>query len=279
MSSKIAVAYRIYPGISKKPAYFSDDKRKMAELCFFSLIKALGNCEYHIWVILDNCPVSYEDIFTKHCLKEKLTFIHDKGIGNALTFEHQLNILLEQQFSDIIMFAEDDYFYLKNAVQEGVDFLQSRDDVDFVTLFDHKNYYDLPLHLIKGEKISHNDREWKTVNSTCLTFITRKKSIKDTLNIFLTYKQKNYDASIWLAITKLGVWSKALWREALRDKLHRLIIIKLFLFSPLRVLFGKSKQLWCPYPTLATHMESEDLAPEIDWQKEFQSASKAAGIE
>lgn len=279
MEKKIAIAYRIYPGISKKPAYFHNDKRKMSELCFASLMNSLGELDYHIWVILDKCPKDYESIFLKHCPKEKLTFIHDEGIGNALTFEHQIRILLEQDFSDSIMFAEDDYFYRFNAIHEGVEFLSEQPDAHFVTLFDHGNYYTLPLHAFKGESVAKGITTWRTVNSTCLTFLTTKEHVCDVKSVFLTYKKKNYDASIWLTITKLGLWSGALWKEVFRDSLHIRIVVKTFLFGVLHLILGKRKKLWCPYPSLSTHLEEKDLSPDVEWEILFRKTAKDIGLE
>lgn len=279
MEKKIAIAYRIYPGISKIPAYFPDDKRKMSELCFASFMNSLGNLHYHIWVILDKCPKDYEDIFLKHCSEEKLTFIHDKGIGNALTFEHQITILLEQDFSETIMFAEDDYFYLKDGIEEGIEFLNTGTDIHFITLFDHKNYYTLPFHAAKGESTVKEKTIWRTVNSTCLTFITTKQHLREAKSIFLTYKKKNYDASIWLAITKLGLWSGKLLKEVFRDSLHLKIVVKAFLFTLPHVVLGKRKKLWCPYPSLSTHIDEKDLSPDIDWNTHFSKCAKDIGLE
>lgn len=73
-----------------------------------------GGSEYHIWVLFDNCPNEYEAMCLRHCKAESMTFLHYKGIGNALTFEQQILILEQQHFSDNIMFAEDDYFYLRD---------------------------------------------------------------------------------------------------------------------------------------------------------------------
>ncbi len=37
-----------------------------------------------------------------------------------------------------------------------------------------------------------------------------------------------------------------------------------------QILFGKRWKLWCPIPSIATHMEKKSLAPVIDWDQIFQ---------
>ncbi|KKL91283.1 hypothetical protein LCGC14_1896270 [marine sediment metagenome] len=37
-----------------------------------------------------------------------------------------------------------------------------------------------------------------------------------------------------------------------------------------QVLFVKKWNLWCPIPSIATHMQETCLAPAIDWEKFFE---------
>ena len=61
----VAVAYRIYPKISKKPAIFSNDKYKLGEFCLKSFKNSLGSLKVKIIAILDNCPSNYEYLFNR----------------------------------------------------------------------------------------------------------------------------------------------------------------------------------------------------------------------
>ena len=45
----LAIAYRIYPGISKIPPIYSDDKFKLSELCLRSFKQSLGGLRVKIW--------------------------------------------------------------------------------------------------------------------------------------------------------------------------------------------------------------------------------------
>jgi hypothetical protein len=55
----LAVAYRVYPGISKEPAVHADDKLRLAELCLRSFKEALGTLRVKVWALLDGCPPEY----------------------------------------------------------------------------------------------------------------------------------------------------------------------------------------------------------------------------
>src|SRR3954451_13708426 len=112
----IAIAYRIYPKVAR-PALglpYSDNKLRLAEICLHSLKKSLGNLRAKVWVLLDGCSDAYADMFRRHFDEGDLTLIALPGIGNQATFGKQIEILLEQNDSEFIYFAEDDYVYLPN---------------------------------------------------------------------------------------------------------------------------------------------------------------------
>lgn len=52
----LAVAYRIYPQVSKVPPVFSQDKYKLSEFCLKSFKNSLGDLRAKIIVLLDGCP-------------------------------------------------------------------------------------------------------------------------------------------------------------------------------------------------------------------------------
>jgi hypothetical protein len=116
----LTVAYRIYPKISGSPAVFSNDKYKLSEFCLKSFKNSLGNLKVKMFVLLDNCPSKYKDLFLKYFDAENLNFIELDGIGNQSTFSLQIKLLLNQNFSEIIYFAEDDYFYLPNQFSDMI---------------------------------------------------------------------------------------------------------------------------------------------------------------
>jgi hypothetical protein len=266
--NKIAIAYRIYPKVSKEPAVFKDDKFKLSEFCLKSFHEALNAVDYKIWVLLDNCPREYKDLFRKYFPENRLVFVELPGIGNAASFAKQIEILLEQNYSEYIYFAEDDYYYLPDAFSEMLELITKNKNVDFITSYDHKDYYTIKFHNYKTRIEITGKQHWRLSVATCLTFLTTKKILRQTRKIFLTYTRKNYDSSIWMCITKLGVFKTSNYLYTLfKDKSLFKSYVKAWIFCPLQILFGRRYKLYSPIPSLSTHLEKDFLSPTIDWNK------------
>jgi len=86
----VAVAYRIYPKVSRVPPVFPNDKYKLSELCLKSFKDSLGSLKVKMFVLLDNCPPSYEDLFKRYFDEQDLEFIRLNGVGNRATFDMQI---------------------------------------------------------------------------------------------------------------------------------------------------------------------------------------------
>ena len=108
----LAVAYRIYPKISKEPFFDFNSKLELAELSLHSFREATNTLQIKIWALLDDCPPNYKELFLKYFPKGDLEFIILKGEGNRNTFHRQIEILCTQKDSDLVYFAEDDYLYM-----------------------------------------------------------------------------------------------------------------------------------------------------------------------
>ena len=112
----------------------------------------------------------------------------------------------------------------------------------------------------------HGDKHWKTNASTCLTFLTYKDNLKETRKTFETYVQGNHDVCLWLALTKYKVINPFdIFSSYRTDKSIYEIIKASYLYNWRQIFFGKKWKLWSPIPSIATHMESSFLAPNIDW--------------
>lgn len=270
----VAICYRIYPKVSKVPPVYADDKYKLSELCLKSLIDSLNNVNYKIWVLLDNCPPEYSDLFKKYIPSDRLELIDLPGIGNAGTWGKQMEILSTQKHSENIYFAEDDYFYLPNTFHEMLDFIENDADVHFVSPYDHLDYYTLDIHKYQSKIKFTKHRHWRTVSTTCMTFLTQKKYLSQTMGAFKSYLKKNYDNSIWLSLTKKNALNIPLFAKYLFTNLpFAKIYIKLLLFGSFRLLCGKKWNLWTPMPSIATHMDSQYLAPTKNWSGLFKGQS------
>jgi hypothetical protein len=267
-SYDIAIAYRIYPKVSK-PALglpFSEDKLRLSELCLRSFKESLQGLTVKLWVLLDGCPEAFAELFTKYFDANDLVFIRLPGVGNLPTFGRQIDILLNQEDSDLVYFAEDDYFYLPNQFHRLVDFLRARADVDFISPYDHLDCYTLDIHRHPKWLSVYRECHWRTAASTCLTFLTRKQTLLRNKKTFHTYCEGNYDCSLWLALTKCSIFSPFQFgRFMLQRSLFARVIVKAWLYGWSQILFGKRMRLWVPVPGIATHLDKEALSPCVDW--------------
>jgi hypothetical protein len=271
MMRDLAVAYRVYPGISRKPAFFSQDKFKLVQLCVASFRRACAGLRVKIWALLDGCPSEYETLFRETFDDDEMEIIRLEAVGNHATFSRQIDLLTKQMDSDFVYFAEDDYFYLPGALGKMIELMRNNPDVDFVSPYDHPDSYNtasrFERHLVKP----FGDRYWRTASSTCLTFLTSRENLVRTQSIFRTYCRGNMDCSVWLALTQKAALADP--RVHFPSWFRLKIWLRTWRWGSEQILFGKAYRLWVPMPTLATHMESSCLSPLIDWQAAFQNSN------
>lgn len=247
----LAIAYRICAKPSKNaPENFS----KFA--CLKSFKEALGNLDVHIWVIMDGCPKSYEEAFTKFWAMDDLTFFHCDRIGNAGTFRKQVEILLEQNESSMVYFAEDDYLYEPNAIEKAMDFILDTKYVypHFVTCYDHPDYDNALIHPLSFKVPKTNHLKWIERRSTTLTFLTDKSTLRKTKAVFLNRLAETSDFARWLALTKTGMFNPT---QLVRWLPHKFLIysfVTAWLFHWRQIIFGRRYTLFAPSPSLANHM-------------------------
>lgn len=266
----LAIAYRIYPKVSKVPAIHTDNKYELSRVCLESFYNAVKNVKAYVYIILDGCPPEYKALFEKTLLGIDYEFIDKEGVGNAQTFSLQMDLLLNQDKSEVIYFAEDDYFYLDNAFTELVKAVKDP-RVDFLTPYDHPDTYNTDFHNYKKEYLDIAGSKWGIMSSTTMTFMTTKKTLRETKHIFDTYTIRNYDASLWLSLTKLNAFNFGLMILFMFTNIPFFkIYLKLVYFTLSQVLFGKKRILVQAVPALATHMEDAFLSHNIDWYKEFE---------
>jgi hypothetical protein len=264
----LAVAYRLYPKVSKSAQSlpFGDDKALLAETCLKSFKDSLGSLRVKFWAILDGCPQEYEEFFRKHVDFADLVILRPDGEGNGATFNRQLDILLQQNDSDIVYFAEDDYLYLPNQFHLMIEFLTTQSDADFISPYDHLDCYTLALH--RGPKWLrvHGSHHWRTAASTCLTFLTSKETLRKHERVFRGYARGNYDSALWLSLTKHRVFNPvAIIRYLAQGVFYWKILVKAWLYGWRQILFGRRVKLWVPVPGIATHLDSNSLSPSVDW--------------
>lgn len=252
--------------ITARSLPFGDNKLRQAATCLASFRKSLGQLRVKIWVILDGCPPEYRALFEQHFAPGDLVFVEVDGIGNRATFERQIDILLSQSDAEFVYFAEDDYLYLGEQFPLMVDFLMAHPDADFVTPYDHPDCYHLELHREPKWLRLFGGHHWRTAASTCLTFLTRRRTLAEHARVFRTYAKRNSDCSLWLSLTKRKIYNPiAPVRYLVRGEMYWKVLVKAWLFCWPQIIFGRKARIWVPVPSIATHLNAEYLAPNIDW--------------
>lgn len=279
----LTVAIRIYPGISKDPVFFRDSKLIMVENMLHSFLRGIGNLRVKFILLLDHCPAEYHHLIKKILAGQDLDIIDIEGQGgNQVSFERQIDLLLEQNDSENIMFAEDDYLYRKDAIEKSVRFLQAK-GVDFVSPYDHMDYYTMWLHDHPVRIRISDDTHWREANSTTLTFLTTKKVLRETHHYFRTFSKKNWDCSIFWTLGKYHIFSlKTLFKfTSLAIKGDTFFIkawLRTWYFTPLANILTRKYYLWTPIPSGATHLQAGGVAPNVDWEKEITTESNTKSV-
>lgn len=271
----LAVAYRIYPKVSSHPPpIFVDDKLKLAGLCLDSFKASLGNLRVKLWVLLDNCPPAYEEMFSRLWSPEDLVLMHYPGVGDGATFREQARILMEQTDAEIVYLAEDDYFYLPNQFPLAVHFLKQNPDADFVSPYDHPDIYATDLHKLPRMAKMADGKTWNSCMSTTHTFLTTRKKLQECCWVFLaSYGRASPDLSKWMALTKRRIFNPiAFARWVVAHPFWAGSIFYAWRYCWRQILFGKKYALWIPHPSIATHMVAGMEAPGIDWKTAFKQA-------
>ena len=270
---KLAIAFRVYPLISKIPAVYPTDKYKLTEIGLRSLVNSLKEIEAKIWVIFDSCPDEYIALFDRELVNIEKEYIFFEKAGNPKTFEKQMEILLNQNFSEYIYFAEDDYFYLENNFKVALDFFKINNP-DFLTTYNHPDNNKLDIAKINRKSediINFNNYTWQTQASTTMTFMTTKSKLLETKDIFMSYTRKNFDNAMWFSLTNYNLTNIfAFLYYLISDKSIAYIFAKAYYFVPFQLFFGKKYKLWVITNSLCTHLDKPTVANEVNWELEFQ---------
>ena len=272
-SYDVAVAYRIYPKVSKPASGlpFASDKYLLSEVCLRSFKESLGGLRVKLWVLLDGCPPEYKDLFRRYFKVEDIVFVELEHVGNQITFQRQIDILLSQSEAEAVYFAEDDYFYLPQQFPMLLRFLNVT-NVDFVSPCDYLDCFRLEIHRHPISLALFERHYWSTTGSACLTFLTKRETLRATQHVFRTYSKGNHDCSLWLSLTKQSVLSpsKLWWCSVSKDRhAQARILARAWICGWKQILFGRKRNLWMPIPGIGTHLDAASISPAFDWLLEI----------
>ena len=279
----LAIAHRVCPALAKTAVGFGT-KEEMVQATTRSLAASLSSFDgaVRLFVILDGCP-SYRTFFTDAFApvgNVQISFEDTPSIGNQATYARQFEILLKQTDADYLYFSEDDYIYQSTAFAAMAEFLD-RKGVDFVTPLDHPDRYNHALGnkgpLRKETIRTSHHCHWRTAESSCMTFMTTRCVFDEAKALIKTYGTGAMDGTMWVALTKTGVFNPAKILSAALAYILRLNRPFVF-YMPLcawkhcrlHMLTTRRFSLWQPIPTLAVHLSrtslplhSEDLLAEL----------------
>ncbi len=195
---KIVILYRISPFKNGKAPIYAKNKLKLTKICLKSFIKGFQKVPLKIIFILDTCPKQYRELIKRLKIKD-CEIIDFKKAGNKGTWFVQLEIVKRLKNNNLVYFAEDDYFYLKNS---GERIYQALNKIDFVGPCDHLNYYKKPMVNNKENIEVFSNYHFRSSESTCLTFGTSANLIKNNFGLF--HKFGTFDHPLWLALKRKG---------------------------------------------------------------------------
>lgn len=259
------IALRVYPGISKTPAFYPDDKIKLFELSLRSMITAIGRIDARLTVLLDGCPDIYEELVRSVTPEIPTEIVRLDGAGNHATYAMQIERLKDSD-AEFVYLAEDDYLYLPGSIETAVEFLRDRPDIGFVSLYDHPDYYDLSFHDVAVPVSFSHGRHWREAATTCLSFLTRPLTLAKNQRVLTSFSRNLHDAAMWLAVTKTHVFDPLrVFRMYFDQKKYARWTVQTWQKNVRHILFSPKAPLFVPLPSLATHLESTLLAPGIEW--------------
>ena len=201
------------------------------EQCFKNLLDTLTT-NTKLTVVFDGEPDGH---FINNY--EGFELLKFKGGNDGLSFLNLVNYVesLDLPEEDIVYFLEDDYLHQPKwpeVLQEGFDYI----GVDYITLYDHKDKYFLPMYEnLQSKVLATPSVHWRTCPSTTNTYACRVKTFKKHIEIHKEYCDLE----------------RGFTRD--HDKFIRL--------------WQEGSNLISSIPGYSTHVEVEFMSPVVDWEQ------------
>ena len=206
-------------GIGKsRPDWFSYDT------CLNNILDSInGNENVKLHLLYDGkCTIQDSRI---HTIQEFVGGSDKQSFFYAWNYAKNLDL----NDSDLVYFLENDYMHVDDWCTKILDLYASFDVPGYVALYDHLDKYSLPIYEnLQSSVYVTNTSHWRTVPSTCGSFIVNKQILHEDYDVHTTF-YSDHDKFIQLGTTR-----------------GRIII--------------------SPIPSLSTHCENDFLAPLINWK-------------
>lgn len=237
--------FNVFYRISSKSAFTNKDKLTDKMTCLRNFLQEFARNK--ITIQADNCSVEIQDKIVDLVTSRRdrdIKVINTNHNSSSDSFMSVLNMVKELDDDELVYIVEDDYLhyhFANNILLEGIG-LGSH----YITLYTHPDKF-IPASKGGNPQIGEDGAEitkvfktnnsyWMLTNSTCLTFATTAKHIKD-----------DYD-----------IWKKCVFETPSLGSYYA--------FTEIR---KKGKSLIMSLPAKATHTEIKWLAPTIgldsDW--------------
>lgn len=197
------------------------------EECYKNLLATsdLNTCKINI--IYD----SKEDNWVKHLKYDNLYEIDAKG--DMASFFQTCGIIKDDesiQDGDLIYFLENDYKHVYGWWRKILELFQTYKGLDYVSLYDHKDKYFLPMYDDLVSKVfTTENHHWRSTPSTCGSFVVTKERFLEDFDILSTMS---------------GDHNKWLWLNQ-----------------------NRSRTVISPIPGLSTHCMQGLMSPTIKWNE------------
>ena len=211
----------------ERPEWFSREK------CLQNLLYTIDDSEeVKLTIMFDGVP--NPDHFIHNY--EGLSIVKIKGGTDGHSFLNVVNYVSELKLNDndIIYFLEDDYMHQPGWIKIMLEGFNSI-NVDYITLYDHKDKYFLPgYNSLQSKVIATESIHWRTTPSTTNTYACRFSTFKKHLGIHKEYcdLEKGYTRD--------------------HDKFIRL--------------WQEGSNLISCIPGYSTHVETPYLSPVVNWE-------------
>jgi glycosyltransferase involved in cell wall biosynthesis len=212
----------------ERPEWFSREK------CLQNLLSTIEDSEeVNLTIMFDGVP--NPDHFINNY--QGLGIVKIKGGTDGHSFLNVVNYVSELKLNDndIIYFLEDDYMHQPGWIKIMLEGFNSI-NVDYITLYDHKDKYFLPgYNSLQSKVIATQSIHWRTTPSTTNTYACRFSTFRKHLAIHKEYcdLEKGYTRD--------------------HDKFIRL--------------WQEGSNLISCIPGYSTHVETPYLSPVVDWGK------------
>jgi len=226
---KINIFYSHYnvegKGSKSRPSWFDYEK------CFINLLSTIKDCDVTLHVVMDG------KIEQNWINKYKNYFISHEIIGGNMEIVTKEFYKIVKQVSlledDLIYILENDYLHVDGWVEKVINLYKTFKGLSYISLYDHNDKYFLPMYEELVSKLyTTHDRHWRTVPSTCGSYITTKSIFEEDYRDHIGETIPIGDHHKWIFLTET-----------------------------------KNRFLLTPVPGLSTHCMEGLMSPTIDWEK------------